>query len=158
MELAREAEALKETERNYKPPPTPDDSLLPEVAYKGSKIAKTHVQRGKGSLAAMVACAPSQDSEGKESMNEAKPGLTAIATQSTQGLDQLISRILDEKLAKIELSRTRPGGPPKRGSAPQRWPQATSTEGRERHARDERSDLYATNPSDRQERKQPAWA
>ena len=101
VELAREAEALKEVERSYKPPPSPDDSLLPEEAYKGPKIAKTHVQRGKGSLGAMVACAPSQDSEGKESTNEAKPGLAAITAQSTQGLDQLISRIPDEKLAKI---------------------------------------------------------
>ena len=117
VELAREADALKEAERNYKPPPTPDYSLLPKVAYKGPKIAKRLVQRGKGSVAAMVACAPSQDSGGKESTNEAKPGLAAIAAQSTQGLDQLISQILDEKLSKIELSRTWPGGSPKRTGA-----------------------------------------
>ena len=137
---------IKEAERSYKHPPAPDDNLLPEVAYKGPKIAKTHIQRGKDSLAAMVACASSQDSEGTESTNEAKPDLAAIAAQSTQGLDQLISRILAEKLAKEDWS------------GPQRWPRAASTEGRERHARDERSDLYAINSSERQERKQPAWA
>ena len=121
VELVRDAEALKEAERSYKPPLTPDDSLLPEVAYKGPKIAKTHVQCGKGSLAARVACAPPQDNEGKEGASEVKPGLAAIAAQSTQGHDQLINRILDEKLAKIELSRVRPDGPrPPRDSPPRR--------------------------------------
>ena len=121
MELAREAEALRDAERNYKPPPCPGDCLLPDVAYKGPKPAKPLPQRQKGnSLAAMAESAPSHTKETRGEANADKPSLAALADHSPQALESLISRLLDEKLAKVTLGREQASNSPPRRSGPTR--------------------------------------
>ena len=55
IELAREAEAQLEVERNFKEPPNPKSYIMPEVAYQSPiTSAKPPLPRNKSSLAAIV--------------------------------------------------------------------------------------------------------
>ena len=114
IELAREAEAQLEVERNFKEPPNPTSCIIPEVAYQSPTTpAKPPLPRNKSSLVAIA-----------ESANPHNKGLEADdAAQSHANLSKLISKVLEEKLAKFgtkpnkQPNSTKPSGASERKGA-----------------------------------------
>ena len=93
IELAREAEAQLEVERNFKESPNPKSGIMPEVAYQSlTTPAKPPLPRNKSSLVAIAESANSHN-EGLETDDTAqKTSLAAIAAQSPTDLSKQISK------------------------------------------------------------------
>ena len=97
IELAREAEAQLEFERNYKEPPNPKSCIIPEVAYQNpATSAKPPPPRSKGSLAVIAGSAnPYNNGSGADDAAQGT-SLAAVAAQSPADLNKLISKVLEE--------------------------------------------------------------
>ena len=91
--LAREAEQLLNEERNYVPPPTPEQSLLPNLAYKE----------------------PEQEKKETKKVGPARQVNLATVCEEKSNLEASIAALLDEKL-KNTLSQFSKTDPPKSNS------------------------------------------
>ena len=114
IELAREAEAQLEVERNFRETRNPKSCIMPEVAYQNpSTSAKPPPPRNKSSLAAIAESAnlPKTGSEAQGT------SLAAVAAQLPADLSKLISRVLEEKLAQFGIKPNKPLNSPRRRDA-----------------------------------------
>ena len=97
IEIAREAEAQLEVERNFKVPPNPKSCIMPEVAYQNlATSAKSPPPYSKNSLAVIAESAnPHNNGSGADDAAQGT-SLAAVAAQSPADLSKLISKVLEE--------------------------------------------------------------
>ena len=115
IELAREAEAQLEVERNFREPPNPKSCIMPEVAYQNpTTSAKPPPPRNKSSIAesANLHNTVSEADDAAQGMS-----LAAVTAQSPADLRKLISKVLEEKLAQFGIKPNKPPNSPKRSGA-----------------------------------------
>ena len=119
IELAREAEAHLEVERNFKEPPNPKSCIMPEVAYRNpATSAKPPPPRSKSSLAIIAKSAnPHNNGSGADDAAQ-RTSLAAIAAQSPADLSKLISKVLEEKLAQLGIKLSMPPNSPRGSGVP----------------------------------------
>ena len=118
IELAREAEAQLEVERNFKEPPNPKSCIMPEVAYQNPTTSvKQRPPRNKSSFAAIAESANLHNTGSGADVAAQGMSLPAVAAQSPTDLSKLISKVLEEKLAQFGIKPNKPPNSPKRSGA-----------------------------------------
>ena len=114
IELAQEAEAQLEVERNFKEPPNPKSCIMAEVAYQNpTTLAKPPPPRNKSSLAAIAESANVHNTRSGSDDAAQGTSIAAVAAQSPADLSMLISKVLEEKLAQFGIKRNKPPNSPK---------------------------------------------
>ena len=119
IELAREAEAQLEVERNFKEPPNPKSCIMPKVAYQNpATSAKPPPPRSKSNLAVIVESTnPHNNGSGTDDAAQGT-SLAAAAAQSPADLSKLISKVLEEKLAQLSIKLSKPSNSPRGSGVP----------------------------------------
>ena len=129
LELARDAEDLIIAEHNYKPPPKPEECLLPELAYKEPEPIKAE----------------------KPAKQSARASVSAIAEAPPDNLAKLIEQLVEKKLkehantlasAKSKTSNSSKSG--KKDGTPQR--PASPKQGEKGSAKKKRSERPQRTP------------